>query len=52
MAGKKIKRPHASKSREPELREEFVREILERTKAWEKKHEFKRGMTLKELEAL
>ena len=37
---------------EPELREEFVKEVLERTKEWEQKHEFKRKMTFKELDAL
>ena len=37
---------------EPELREEFAREVLERTEEWEKKHNFKRKMTFKELDAL
>ena len=37
---------------EPELREEFIEEILSGTKEWERKYDFKRKMTLKELDAL
>ncbi len=37
---------------EPELREEFVKEVLEGTREWEQKHDFKRKMTLAELKAL
>ena len=37
---------------EPELREEFVKEVLKGEKEWREKHDFKRKMTLKELKEL
>ncbi len=37
---------------EPELREEFIAEIVKGTQEWERKYQFKRKMTLRELDAL
>ena len=37
---------------EPELRDDFAKEVLEGTEAWEKKYKFRRKMTLEELNEL
>lgn len=48
----KLVRDFGPKILEPELREEFIREVLSGTKEWERKHAFKRKMSLAKLDAL
>jgi hypothetical protein len=51
-AVEKLVRENGVKLVEPELREEFLAEIVNGTQAWEKKYRFKRKMSLQELDAL
>lgn len=48
----KIVHELGAKMIEPELREDFARQALAETEAWEKKYGFKRSMSLKELDGL
>ncbi len=37
---------------EKEIKDEVIKEMIEECEAWEKKHKFKRKMTIKELDKL
>jgi hypothetical protein len=52
QAVEKLVRENGVKLIEPELREEFLAEIVKGTREWERKYRFKRKMTLQELDAL
>ncbi len=51
-AVEKLVRENGVKLVEPELREEFLAEIVSGTREWERKYKFKRKMTMNEVDEL